>query len=181
MPRSGSVTVNISFNQNSTSSNMPRIPVVPQPDSKTKCRQQARPQFFALGTLGGFLGHLNPLSAGEVFQTCVIPALFYGAENWILDDRCLNLLESFQAETSRRILRLSQFHSGFSVRIGLALPSVAFRILKFKISYLQNLLTSENNFMAAATFRILTMQDVYDISLVKQCIFLDSKIKSNKS
>ena len=85
-----------------------------------------------------------------------VSCLFYGADNWILDDRCLNLLESFQAEIGRRILRLS-FHSGFSVRIGLALSSVASRILKLKIGYLQNLLTSENNSMAAATFKILTM------------------------
>jgi hypothetical protein len=31
-------------------------------------------------------------------ETCVIPTLLYGAENWILDKVCLELLESFQAE-----------------------------------------------------------------------------------
>ena len=89
------------------------------------------------------------------------------------------LLESFQAEIGRRILKLSQVHSSLSVRIGLALPSVASRILKLKIGYLQKLLTSEDDSIANATFKIIASQNVYDMSLVKQCIFLDSKLKTN--
>ena len=36
---------------------------------------KARRQFFALGSSGCFLGFSNPLSAGEVVETCVIPTL----------------------------------------------------------------------------------------------------------
>ena len=97
--------------------------------SGASVRPRARRQFFALGSAGGFLGHSNPLSAREVFETCVIPTLLYGAENWILDDGCLELLERFQAEIGRRILKLSRYHSGLAVRIGLSLPSMTSRVL----------------------------------------------------
>ena len=140
---------------------------------------RARRQFFALGSAGGFLGHSNPLSAREVFETCVIPTLLYGAENWILDDGCLELLERFQAEIGRRILKLSRYHSGLAVRIGLSLPSMTSRVLTRKISYLHHLLSTKIESIATSTFRILASQNVYDISLVKQCIFLDSKLKTN--
>ena len=46
--------------------------------------------------------------------------------------------------------------------------------------YLQKLLTSEDDSIANATFRIIiASQNVYDMSLVKQYIFLDSKLKRN--
>ena len=113
-----------------------------------------------------------------MFEQCVIPTLLYGAENWILNDRCLELLEYFQAEIGRRILKLSRYHSSLSVRIGLALPSVTSRILKLKLNYLQKLLSSEDDSIATATFRIIASQNVYNLSLVKQCIFLDAKNKT---
>ena len=81
------------------------------------------------------VGHSNPLSAREVFETCVIPTLLYGAENWILDDGCLELLERFQAEIGRRILKLSRYHSGLAVRIGLSLPSMTSRVLARLATY----------------------------------------------
>ena len=59
---------------------------------------KARKQFFALGSSGCFLGYSNPLSAREIVEFCVIPTLLYGAENWIIDETSLNLLERFQAE-----------------------------------------------------------------------------------
>ena len=140
---------------------------------------KARRQFFALGSSGAFLGHSNPLASKEVYETCVVPTLLYGAENWILDENCLNLLECFQAEIGRRILKLSRFHSNLSTRIGLALPSILSRILKLKLGYLQNLLFSKEDTIATTTFKIIASQNVYNMSLVKQCIFLDSKLKTN--
>ena len=140
---------------------------------------KARQQFFALGSSGGFLGYSNPLSAREVLEICIIPTLLYGAENWILDEGCLALLECFQAEIGRRILKLSRYHSRLAVQIGLSLPSVTARVLTRKISYLYHLLLSEDKSIATSTFRILVSQNVYNMSLVQQCIFLDSKLKTN--
>ena len=72
---------------------------------------KARRQFFALGASGCFLGHSNPLTSSAMVETCVMPTLLYGAENWSLDLPTLDLLERFQAEIGRRILKLSRYHS----------------------------------------------------------------------
>ena len=108
----------------------------------------------------GYAPDSNPLSAKEVFETCVIPTLLYGAEDWILDEGCLELLERFQAEIRRRILKF-WYHSGLAVQIGLSLPSVTTRVLIRKISYLYHLLSSTDESIATYTFRILASQDLH--------------------
>ena len=105
-----------------------------------------------------------------------MPTLLYGAENWILDEACLDLLERFQAEIGRRILRLNRYHSYLAVRIGLSLPSIASRILIQKLGYLLRLSSSKD---ATNTFKTIACLNAYNLSLVKQCIFLDSKLKTN--
>ena len=51
----------------------------------------------------------------------------YGAENWILGEACLELLESFKPKSVLGSLK-SKFHSQLSVRIGLSWPSISSRI-----------------------------------------------------
>ena len=51
---------------------------------------KARRAFFAFGALGAFNGKLNPLSGRAIYETCVIPVLLYGCENWIMTKRCFN-------------------------------------------------------------------------------------------
>ena len=140
---------------------------------------KARRQFFALGSSGVFLGYSNPLTAREIVETCVVPTFLYGAENWILDEPCLNLLENFQAEIGRRILRLSRFHSRLSVLIGLSWPSVTSRILTKKLTFLSRLLSADEDTIATTTFSTLASQYIYNLSLIKQCIFLDSKLHTS--
>ena len=69
---------------------------------------KARRAFFAFGA---FQGKLNPLTGKSIYETCVIPVLLYGCENWILTDANIVALESFQGEIGRRILKLSKSHS----------------------------------------------------------------------
>ena len=108
-----------------------------------------------------------------------MPTLLYGAENWILDKACLDLLERFQAEIEWRILRLNRYHSYLAVRIGLSLPSIASRILIQKLGYLLRLSSSKDVSIATNTFKTIACLNAYNLSLVKQCIFLDSKLKTN--
>ena len=51
--------------------------------------------------------------------------------------------------------------------------------MKQKLSYLCHLLSSEDESIATRTFKIIASQIAYNLSLVKQCIFLDSKLKTN--
>ena len=46
--------------------------------------KRARRAFFAFGALGAFHGKLNCLSGMTIFDTCVIPILHFGSENWTL-------------------------------------------------------------------------------------------------
>ena len=108
--------------------------------------KRARRAFFAFGAMGGFQGKLNPISTGCLFETCVVPVLLYGCENWILTDQLLHQLESFQAVTGCRILQLSRFHSGLSTRLALKWPCVATRTLIKKLSLLSRVKkSSEEN------------------------------------
>ncbi len=70
--------------------------------------KKARRTFFSYGAMGAFQGKLNPIT---IYETCAVPILLYGCENWILTDSQLDLLEAFQGEIGKRILKLPRFHS----------------------------------------------------------------------
>lgn len=114
----------------------------------------------------------NPLSAREIVESCV---LLYGAENWTIDETSLNLLERFQAELGRRILKLSKHHSMLSTLIGLSWPTMKARLL------LQKLLSQDRDNIATRTFRTIASNNIYNISIVEQCIFLDSTLGTNST
>ena len=97
---------------------------------KKVCRQS-----FTLGLSGCFLGSANPLSSKAMFEICVLSTLLYGAENWIMTDASLALLDKFQAEVGRRILRLSKYHLCPSVLVALGWPSMKARVLNVKLAF----------------------------------------------
>ena len=107
--------------------------------------KKARQAFFAFGAIGAFQGQLNPISGRSIYETCVIPTLLFGCENWVLTDSMLHQLESFQGEIKRRILKLSRHHSTLSTRLGLRLPSITARILISKLSLLTKLSEGEGS------------------------------------
>lgn len=100
----------------------------------------------------------------------------YGCETWILDSSCLKVLESFQCEIGRRILRLPKFYSNNAIRIGLHWPTVSTRILLRKLSFLAKLLSSKNDSISTRVFNSLAIDDVYDSSIVQQCRMLESAL-----
>ena len=71
--------------------------------------KKARRAFFAYGSIGAFQGDLSPLSSRSVVETCVMPVLLFGSENWLLDRAMISSLEAFQGEIAKRILDLYQF------------------------------------------------------------------------
>ena len=48
--------------------------------------KKARRAFFAFGAIGAFQGQLNPISSRSIYETCVVPTLLFGCENWVLTD-----------------------------------------------------------------------------------------------
>ena len=46
--------------------------------------RKARRAFFLYGNIGAFQGDLSPLSSRSVVESCVMPVLLFGCENWIM-------------------------------------------------------------------------------------------------
>ena len=66
---------------------------------------KARQAFFHFSSIGVFCGDISPLSSRSVLETCVMPILLYGSENWILTESIPKKLESLQGELAKRILK----------------------------------------------------------------------------
>ena len=137
---------------------------------------KARNAFFAFGSIQAFQGNLNPLSAISVFESCVLPILLYGCETWLLDSSTIQLLERFQLEIGRRILKLPKWFSGTVIRICLSLPSIVYRIFLCKIKYLSKLLVGDSKSISSRVFVSATIADPLDVSLIQQCKMLESII-----
>ena len=126
------------------------------------------------GRIDAFQGLLNPLSALGIFKTCVLPILLYGCETWLLDLTSVKLLESFQYEIGRKILKLPKWYSGTAIRLCLELPSIASLVLVRKLKFLSKLLikdTSTNLSSQILTAGLIT--DPLGVSIVQQCRLLE--------
>ena len=99
--------------------------------------KKARRAFFLLRSLGTFQGDLGPLSNRLVVETCVLPVLMYGCENWILSRDDIELLEAFQGEMGKRILKLPKYLSNTAAVTALDWPSMRARLLVRKLSFLK--------------------------------------------
>ena len=91
----------------------------------------------------------------------------YGSETWLLDSSIIKVLESFQCEIGRRIIRLPKHHSKTVVRLGLQWPSVSTRILIRKLTFLAKLLSSTDDKISGRIFTSLAIVDVYNVGIVE--------------
>lgn len=139
---------------------------------------KARRAFFAFGALGAFSGKLNPLSGKAIYETCVVPILLYGCENWVLTNANIITLESFQSEIGRRILQLSKFHSLLSTRVGLQLQSITSRIFHRKLSLLHRVITNSES-IGHKIYSSLAKDSPCHLSLVRECFSLEEKLGYN--
>ena len=140
--------------------------------------QKARAAFFANGQLGAFQGLLNPLSSRSIIESCIIPILLYGSENWVLNYSLLEALESFQAELGRRVLKLPKFTSNTIPLLVLNWPTVCARVLCNKLSYLSRVCNGDSTSLRTQVFRSTAASDATSMNIVRQCHFLDSVLGS---
>ena len=145
---------------------------------------RARSSFFAFGAMGGFQGKLNPLSGRVIFETCVVPVLLFGSENWYLTESLLDKLEPFQAEIGRRILKLPRHHSGRATRLALEWPSMTARILQRKLLFIQRASTNEESLghlflthLMGDTPSEVPLQIVEGSQFHESCLGLDGLVK----
>ena len=89
------------------------------------------------------------------------------------------MLDKFQAEIGKRILRLPRYHSNISVLLGLKWPSFRLLVLVRKLSYLAKLLSDNSNCTSSRVFRSLASENLFDIGLVQQCKELELLFGTN--
>ena len=82
---------------------------------------KARKAFFGYGSIDAFQGSLSPISSVSIIETCILPFLLYGAENWILTPVLIDRLESFQGELAKRILCWPMHHSNTAATLAVGL------------------------------------------------------------
>ena len=140
--------------------------------------QKARRAFFYFGSIGVFQGDLSPLSTRSVIETCVVPILLYGSENWILTDVLLKKLDSFLAELAKRALKWPKYHSNTAALVVLDLESAWPRVFRRKLSFLRKLLDVNGVGVGVAAMKAL-LDDVEMVCLVRECRELEDGLDLN--
>ena len=87
--------------------------------------------------LGAFQGDLSPLSTRSIIETCAMPILLFGSENWIVSGDILDQLESFLGELAKRALKWPRHFSNTAAMTVLDLDSVTSRIVVWKRRFLK--------------------------------------------
>ena len=105
--------------------------------------------FFHFGIIGVFQSDVSPLSSRAVLQSCIMPVLLFGCENWILTETLWQKLEAFQGEL---VLKWPRHHSNTTAATVLEVPKMTYRILVRKLGFLHHLVVSNP---ASLTGRIL--------------------------
>ena len=135
--------------------------------------KKARRAFFSYGSIGAFQGDLNPLSSKSIINSCVMPILLFGSENWILTESLLHKLEAFLGELAKRALKWPQHLSKTAAILALDMETMRSRILCRKLNFLKSLLEEEATGVGAAAMKSLS-DDVDSLCLVKECRELES-------
>jgi len=92
--------------------------------------------------MGLFQGDLSPLSGRSMVETCILPILLYGAENWCLSQNSVQMLDSFLGELSKRLLKLPRWYSNTPASIVIGLRSARALSLTRKLNFLKKSLTA---------------------------------------
>ena len=71
-----------------------------------------------------------------MLETCVMPILLYGSENWILTEGLVAKLEAFQAELVKRILKWPKQFSNMAALTALEVPTMKCSVLERKLCFL---------------------------------------------
>ena len=134
---------------------------------------KARKALFAYGSMGLFKGDLSPLSGRSMVETCILPILLYGIENWCLTQNSIQMLDSFLGELSKRLLRLPRWYSNTPASIVVGLMSARALCLTRKLNFLRKISIDEySETMSSRTLRCLS-DDLDSICLIRECRDLD--------
>ena len=129
---------------------------------------KARKSFFAYGSMGLFQGNLSPLSGRSVVETCILPILMYGVENWCLSHISIQMLDSFLGELSKRLLKLPRWYSNTPASIVIGLRSARAICLHRKLNFLHKISGEISETVSSQTLLSLS-DDIDSICLIREC------------
>ena len=140
--------------------------------------RNARCVFFHFGSIGVLQSDVNPLFSRAVLQSCVMPVLLFGCENWILTETLWQKLEAFQGELVKRVLKWPRHHSNMAATTVLEKPMMRYIILVRKLGFLYHVVVSNP---ASLTGHVLLAlcDDVDPLCLVKECKEMEKWFGSN--
>ena len=127
---------------------------------------KARRSFFHYGSIGVFQGDLSPLSSRSVIETCVIPVLLYGAENWIMTEQLVKRVDSFLGEMAKRAVKWPKHHSNTAALVVLDMESARARLLVMKLGFLRRRMMDDGVGVGAAMMSAMC-DDVESTCLVR--------------
>ena len=141
---------------------------------------KARKAFFAYGSEGAFQGAISPLSCRSLVETCVLPILLYGCENWSLCDSSLKALNSFLGELCKRILRLPKWYSNTATMIVMDLPSAEACCLIRKLRFLRRITDHSPVNADTLSSRMLfaLSDDIESVCLIRECLELEDHFET---
>ena len=84
--------------------------------------------FFHYVTTDVFQGDISPLSSRAVLETCVMPILLFGSENWIMIEGLVERLAAFQGELVKRMLKWPKHHSNTAAITSLDVPTIGGKV-----------------------------------------------------
>ena len=133
--------------------------------------KKARRAFFHYGALGSFQGDLSPLSTGSIIQTCVMPVLLYGSENWVLSDKSITQLQSFLGEMAKRALKWPRHFSNTAALMVMGMESIQCSLLIRKLCFLKRHLCRDTDAVGPLSIGCL-MDDPESTCLIKSAALL---------
>ena len=110
-------------------------------------------------------------------ETCILPILLYGVENWVLSPESIRMFESFQGEIAKRILQLPKWYSNTAAIVALGQNSLHSVYTIRKLRFLHRVMTNEQS-ICHCTFSAM-VDDVESLSLVRECRELEERYKTN--
>ena len=117
------------------------------------------------------------LSCRSLIETCVMPILLYGCENWSLCDSSLKALNSFLGELCKRALRLPKWYSNTASMIVMDCQSAEARCLTRKLCFLR-WITDSSDILSSRTLAALS-NDIESVCLIRECVELEEHLNTN--
>ena len=126
---------------------------------------------------------ISPPSYRSVVETCVMPILLYGCENWSLCDSSLKVLNSFLGELGKRsrALRLPKWYSNTASMIVMDMLSAEARCLIRKLCFLRRITDHSSVIADTLSSQILfaLSDDIKSVCLVRECLELEEHFETN--